>query len=216
MITKYGIGTFAVTVLIGLFLIVIGLIIQNTVVKYVLITLGTALVLFTFYFFRDPDRITPKAENALISPADGSVLAITKVEENKFLKTPAWKISIFMSPFNVHVNRIPVSGSVEYINYIKGDYLIAYHEKADERNERNEIGISSKFGKVFFVQIAGIVARRIECELKLNQQVQAGERFGMIKFGSRVDVYAPSDWIPKVNQNDNVTAGETILFEMNK
>jgi len=216
MITKYGIGTFAITVLIGLILILAGIKIQNIILKYALITIGVLLAAFTIYFFRDPDRVTPKNEKAIISPADGRVLAITKVEESRFLKSPAWKISIFMSPLNVHVNRIPISGKVGYVNYINGEYLMAFYEKADERNERNEIGIDSKYGKVLFVQIAGFIARRIESTLKTDQDVIAGERFGMIKFGSRVDVYVSTDWEIKVKTGDNVTAAETILFENNK
>jgi phosphatidylserine decarboxylase len=216
MITKYGIGTFALTVLFGLILILAGVKIQNLFFKYFLITAGVIIALFTIYFFRDPDRITPQQENAIISPADGRILSITKVEENRFLKSGAWKVSIFMSPLNVHVNRIPISGKVGYLNYIKGEYLMAFYEKADERNERNEVGIDSKFGKVLFVQIAGFMARRIVSTLQMEQPVTAGERFGMIKFGSRVDVYVPVEWNVKVKTGDNVFSGESILFETNK
>lgn len=216
MITKYGIGTFAVTVLIGLALIIAGVKIQNIFFKYFLIILGVLLTAFTIYFFRDPERTTPKKENAIISPADGKILAITRVTESRYLKGEALKVSIFMSPFNVHVNRIPIDGKIGYLNYVKGEYLMAFYEKADERNERNEIGVESKYGKVLFVQIAGFIARRIESTLSMDQQVKAGERFGMIKFGSRVDVYVPADWEVKVNKDQNVTAGETILFETNK
>ena len=216
MITKYGIGTFTITILFGLVLILAGVKIQNLFFKYLLIAAGVALALFTMYFFRDPDRTTPKQENAIISPADGKILSITKVEENRYLKSTAWKVSIFMSPLNVHVNRIPIEGKVGYLNYINGEYLVAFYEKADERNERNEIGIDSKFGKVLFVQIAGFVARRIVSELQLEQPVKAGDRFGMIKFGSRVDVYVSADWDIKVKTGDKVTSGESILFEMNK
>lgn len=216
MITKYGIGTFAVTVIFGLILIFIGVKIQSAIFKYLLIAVGVLIAAFTIYFFRDPDRITPQQENLIISPADGRVLSITKVEENRFLKSQAWKVSIFMSPLNVHVNRIPVTGKVDYLNYIKGEYLMAFYEKADERNERNEIGIDSKYGKVLFVQIAGFMARRIESTLKMEQPVKVGERFGMIKFGSRLDVYVSTDWDLKVKKDDNVFSGESILFEMNK
>ncbi len=216
MITKYGIGTFTLTVLFGLILIFIGVKIQSVIFKYLLIILGVLIAAFTIYFFRDPDRNTPQMENVIISPADGKILSIVKVEENRFLKSPAWKVSIFMSPLNVHVNRIPVTGKVNYINYINGEYLMAFYEKADERNERNEIGIDSKYGKVLFVQIAGFIARRIESTLKMDQQVKTGERFGMIKFGSRVDVYVSTDWELKVKKGDNVFSGESILFEMNK
>jgi phosphatidylserine decarboxylase len=216
MITKYGIGTFAFTVIFGLILVLAGVKIQNLFFKYLLIGVGVIVTLFTIYFFRDPDRNTPKIENAIISPADGKILAISKVEENRFLKSSAWKVSIFMSPLNVHVNRIPISGKIGYLNYIKGEYLMAFYAKSDERNERNEIGIDSKYGKVLFVQIAGFMARRIVNTLQMEQPVQAGERFGMIKFGSRVDVYVPAEWNVKVKQGDNVFSGESILFETDK
>jgi phosphatidylserine decarboxylase len=118
-----------------------------------------------------------------------------------------------MSPLNVHVNRIPISGKVEYLNYIKGDYLAAFEDKASERNERNEIGITNSSGKVLFIQIAGFIARRIVCELREGDSVNIGNRFGMIKFGSRVDIIVPVEWSTKIKKDDNVTAGETILFE---
>lgn len=216
MVTKYGIGTFTITILLGLILIFIGVKFQSVFFKYLFITLGVLIAAFTIYFFRDPERKTPQQENAIISPADGKVLSISKVEENRFLKSSAWKVSIFMSPLNVHVNRIPVTGKVSYLNYIKGEYMMAFYEKADERNERNEIGIDSKYGKTLFVQIAGFIARRIECALHMEQDVKAGERFGMIKFGSRLDVYVSSEWDLKVKTGDNVFSGESILFEMNR
>ena len=121
-----------------------------------------------------------------------------------------------MSPLNVHVNRIPISGKVDFLKYVKGDYLVAFHEKADKRNERTEIGITSKFGKMFFTQIAGFIARRIVCDLKVGDNVTMGNRFGMIKFGSRSDVIVPLNWKPKFKMGDKVKAGETILFEIEK
>jgi phosphatidylserine decarboxylase len=118
-----------------------------------------------------------------------------------------------MSPLNVHVNRIPIDGSVELLRYCKGEYLVAYDDKASEKNERSEIGITSKHGKVFFTQVAGFVARRIVYDLKEGQSVKAGERFGMIKFGSRVDVIVPADCEVFVSKDEVVKAGETILFK---
>lgn len=173
-------------------------------------------MLFTLYFFRDPERIAPAADNVVVSPADGTVLVVKDVEPDEFIKEPAKQISIFMSPFNVHVNRIPISGKVNYLKYFKGDYLMANHEKADKRNERNVIGITSEYGNILFTQVAGFVARRIVYELKVGQIVNIGDRFGMIKFGSRVDVIAPKNWNVKIKEGDKVTAGETILFEYNK
>ena len=121
-----------------------------------------------------------------------------------------------MSPLNVHVNRIPISGQVEYLEYFKGKYIAAFEDKASEENERAEFGIMSKFGKVFFTQVAGFIARRIVYEIKEGDSVTAGERFGMIKFGSRSDIVVSSDWLVKVKKDDNVRAGETILFEFPK
>jgi len=118
-----------------------------------------------------------------------------------------------MSPLNVHVNRIPISGKIDYLKYIEGEYLIASADKASEKNERCEFGITSKYGKILFTQVAGYIARRIVYEIKVGDDVKIGERFGMIKFGSRVDVIAPIDWKAKVRIHDNVIAGETILFE---
>jgi phosphatidylserine decarboxylase len=119
-----------------------------------------------------------------------------------------------MSPLNVHVNRIPIDGKVDYLKYIEGEYLVAYHDKADERNERSEIGINSEYGKVFFTQVAGMVARRIVYDLNLGDSVNIGERFGMIKFGSRVDVVVPKKWKIKISEGEIVKAGESILFEI--
>ena len=119
-----------------------------------------------------------------------------------------------MSPLNVHVNRIPIDGKVDYLKYIKGEYLVAYHDKADSRNERSEIGITSKHGKVLFTQVAGMVARRIVYDLNEGDSVKMGNRFGMIKFGSRVDVVVPKKWKLNVKVNDLTKAGETILFKI--
>jgi phosphatidylserine decarboxylase len=121
-----------------------------------------------------------------------------------------------MSPLNVHVNRIPIDGKVEYLKYHHGKYLAAFEDKASEVNERSEFGIISKYGKVFFTQVAGFVARRIVYEIKQGDSVHQGDRFGMIKFGSRVDVIVPFNWHEKVKKDDKVTAGETILFEINR
>lgn len=213
MFAKYGYGTMGYTMIFVFILIAIGIFSGNVYIKYILIILGISLTLFTLYFFRDPDRTPPNADNAIVSPADGEVIIIKDAEENDFLNEKVTQLSIFMSPLNVHVNRIPIDGEVGYLQYHNGEYLVAFHDKADERNERMEIGITSRFGKMKFTQIAGFVARRIVCELKEGDKVNIGERFGMIKFGSRVDVYVPSGWKIKVKKGDKVTAGETILFE---
>ena len=213
MFTKYGYNTIGVALIISFVLIVLGIFLNNNFIKIPLIVLSVLIIIFTLNFFRDPERETPNQNNIVISPADGRVLFVKEVIDNKFLNGKAKMVSIFMSPLNVHVNRIPISGKVEYFKYIKGDYLAAFEDKASERNERTEIGISNPEGKVLFTQVAGFVARRIICELKVGDDVNIGNRFGMIKFGSRVDVIVPIEWQVMVKKDDNVAAGETILFE---
>ena len=189
---------------------------NNSIVRYSLLILAAFVTIFTLNFFRDPERKSPDLDNVIVSPADGKVLIIKDVIEDRFLNEEATQVSVFMSPLNVHVNRIPVNGVVDYLKYHSGEYLVAFHDKADERNERSEIGITGKFGKVLFTQVAGFVARRIVYELTKGDTVTMGNRFGMIKFGSRVDVLVNKNWKLKVKEGDVVTAGETILFEYDK
>lgn len=213
MFTKYGYNTIVFVSFIVFALIVISIFSTSNSIRIPLIILAFILIIFTLNFFRDPDRNVPDNSNIIVSPADGRILFVKEIFDDKFLKSKAKLVSIFMSPLNVHVNRIPVSGKVEYINYVKGDYIAAFEDKASERNERNEIGITTPAGKVLFTQIAGFVARRIVSELNIGDSVIIGNRFGMIKFGSRVDIIVPVHWQVKVKKDDNVTAGETILFE---
>lgn len=213
MFTKYGYNTMGIVFIIVFILIVISIFSTSNFVRVPIILLALFLVVFTLNFFRDPERIVPNKSNVVVSPADGRILFVKEVFDDKFLNSKAKLVSIFMSPLNVHVNRIPISGKVDYVNYIKGEYIAAFEDKASERNERNEIGITSPAGKVLFTQIAGFVARRIVSDLKVGDSVNIGNRFGMIKFGSRVDIIVPEQWQVKVKKDDNVTAGETILFE---
>jgi phosphatidylserine decarboxylase len=213
MITKYGINTFLIATGFSIALIMGSYFISIGWIKYPVLVLGVAFLIFNFIFFRDPERTSPSAQNVVLSPADGKIVLTKDVFEKRFLNCEATQLSIFMSPLNVHVNRIPLSGTIDYLNYVKGDYLVAFHEKADLRNERSEIGITGKMGKILFTQVAGFIARRIVFDIKKGDSVKAGDRFGMIKFGSRSDVIVPKDWKIKVKQGDNVTAGETILFE---
>lgn len=169
------------------------------------------LTLFFTYFFRDPQRQIPDGENLIVSPADGEVVAVEKVFEPLFLNGQSQKISIFLSPLDVHINRIPASGKVEYLSYFPGKFLAAYKDKASAENEQTAIGISSASGKILFKQIAGVLARRIVCRVKLGQEVQIGEKFGMIKFGSRVDIFLPQGLELKVKKGDRVTGGETVM-----
>jgi phosphatidylserine decarboxylase len=213
MFTKYGYNTMGIVFIVVFVLIAISIFLDNNFIRVPLIIVSAFLVIFTLNFFRDPERTVPNKSNIVVSPADGRVLFVKDVIDDKFLNSKAKMVAIFMSPLNVHVNRIPITGKVEYVKYIKGEYLAAFEDKASERNERNEIGITSPAGKVFFTQIAGFVARRIVSDLKVGDSVNIGNRFGMIKFGSRVDIIVPQQWQVKVKKDDNVTAGETILFE---
>lgn len=211
MITKYGTSTVGIVAIFVFVLIAIGFFITNPYIKYSLFTIGIVFLGFTLNFFRDPERKTPTGNNLVISPADGKIISIIETYDEEYLKSQCIRIAIFMSPLNVHVNRIPISGNVEYLKYYPGKYLVAFEEKSSLNNERMSIGVNSKFGKIKFTQIAGFVARRIVTDLKLNQEVKSGERFGMIKFGSRVDVFIPINAKVKVQLNQKVFAGETIL-----
>ncbi len=211
MITKYGYSTFGAVALFSFILILVGIFVSNPYLKYSLFSIGILLFGFTLNFFRDPERKTPEGDNLVISPADGTILSVIETYEDEYLNSECIRIAIFMSPLNVHVNRIPISGKVEYLKYYPGKYLVAFEEKSSLNNERMSTGINSKFGKIKFTQIAGFIARRIVNELKLNQEVKAGERFGMIKFGSRVDVFIPKNAKVNVIPEQKVYAGETIL-----
>ena len=214
MFTKYGYSTIGIVAIISFILIVAGIFINNGFVRYPLFIVALFLIAFTLNFFRDPERTTPSKENIVVSPADGTILFVKEVIDDKFIKGKAKQISIFMSPLNVHVNRIPISGKVDYLKHYEGEFIAAFEDKASERNERTEIGITSENGKVLFTQIAGFVARRIVCDLNIGDEVKIGERFGMIKFGSRVDILVPVNWQEKVKKDDKVFAGETVLFEI--
>lgn len=180
--------------------------------------LGLVLTIWCFYFFRDPDRIVPQVDDVVVSPADGIVQMITRVSgpQELGLNTKTYnRISIFMSVFNVHVNRAPAAGKILKLAYIKGKFFNATLDKASKDNERQLLSMRTTSGKdIAFVQIAGLVARRIVCCAKEGQQYKAGERFGHIRFGSRLDVYLPTDVEPQVCIGQTMVAGETILANL--
>lgn len=164
------------------------------------------------FFFRDPERHSPDDESLVISPADGRVVLIQETEENEYIGGPATQISIFLSPLDVHVNRIPVSGALEYVKYFPGKYLMAWEDHASEMNERAHFGVKHTSGmKILFKQITGFLARRIVYHLEEGDQIKAGERFGIMKFGSRMDVLLPENAKIKVKKGDRTVAGESIL-----
>ena len=169
------------------------------------------LSLFILYFFRNPERTTPEDEKSVVAPADGKVIVLERVTETP-LGVEALKISIFMSVFNVHVNRAPLSGKVLAVNYNKGSFYDARDGRASCENERNGVILETANGiKIAFVQIAGLIARRIICYPKVGDRLIRGTRYGLIRFGSRVDVYLPVDVTPLVKLGDMTVAGETIL-----
>jgi phosphatidylserine decarboxylase len=215
MFTKYGYTTIGVVAVITLLLITLSFFIHNNPLKVTILIVAAILLFLTLNFFRDPERKTPDKDGIIVAPADGKVIVIRKNISNSFVGENCNQISIFMSPLNVHVNRIPISGKVEYLKYYEGKFIAAFEDKASENNERMETGIISNNGKVLFTQIAGFLARRIVNDLKVGDSVIIGNRFGMIKFGSRVDIFVPDNWTPAVQMNDNVYAGETILFKLN-
>lgn len=168
--------------------------------------------LFSAWFFRDPERSASVEDSAVLSPADGVVIKLEEVDDQRFLKQRAVKISIFMSVFNVHVNRIPFSGSIEDIQYFPGKFVSANLDKASAENEHNAVILKTDNGaKIAFVQIAGLIARRIVCWISQGDRVTRGSRFGLIRFGSRLDVYLPTTTRTAVEIGQKVRAGQTVL-----
>lgn len=180
----------------------------------VLPVLGALLVTWLFVFFRDPVRDGPRGEGLVISPADGKVISITPVTESMYLHGAATRISIFMNVVNVHVNRYPVSGEIEIVHYNPGEFMVAHHEKASLLNEQASVGMRSKRGALLVRQIAGSIARRIVTDGSPGDQAVQGERMGMIRFGSRVDLFLDPAATLKVRLGDKVHAGMTILAEL--
>lgn len=180
--------------------------------------IGVVLTLWCVYFFRDPERVTPEGENLVISPADGVVEKIADVVPPKELELgeePLTRVSVFMNVFNVHVNRSPVGGKVTKMHYHPGKFFNATLDKASEENERQLLRITDVKDRHFgVIQIAGLVARRIVCEVGEDSTLEAGERFGIIRFGSRVDVFLPKGIAPLVVEGQLSVAGETVLADM--
>ncbi|MEW6357409.1 MAG: phosphatidylserine decarboxylase family protein [Planctomycetota bacterium] len=181
-----------------------------------LVPIPVLLFAFVAYFFRDPKREVPDLSNVLLAPADGKVMDISEIEESDFIKGPAYKIGIFLSVFNVHINRSPVSGKVDFLRYEEGDFKAAFHPHATRDNENNVIGITCDdpaIGKVVVRQIAGVIARRIVCDCQVEDVVERGQKIGMIKFGSRTELYVPKKEgvVLTTKVGDKVLAGVTIL-----
>ena len=168
---------------------------------------------FILYFFRDPERISPEEEDVIVSPADGKVLSVEKVFDERYVKEHVYKVSIFMNVFNVHVNRVPYPGIVKKVIYTPGKFYAANSGHAELENECNAVIITNQRSDKQFavVQIAGLLARRIVCWVGKNDAVDRGQRFGLIRFGSRVDLYLPQQVQLEVSAGQKVRAGETVL-----
>jgi phosphatidylserine decarboxylase len=180
--------------------------------------IGLVLTIWCAYFFRDPWRVTPLRSGLMVSPADGRVLSVAPAvppAELAMGSEPMMRVGIFLNVFDVHVNRIPVGGRVVKLSYRKGKFVNASLDKASEDNERMAIRIAPTdgTGDIAVVQIAGLIARRIVCDLREREDVIAGQRFGIIRFGSRTDVYMPAGWVPLVIAGQRVVGGETVIAD---
>jgi phosphatidylserine decarboxylase len=200
---KFIVAFFAISVILGF-------------LWFPLFWIGLLLTAWCIYFYRDPERQVPQDDDLAISPADGKVSLITMTPppaELGLSDAPMLKISIFMNVFNCHVNRAPMRGRVDHIAYREGKFVNAESDKASEENERNGLVIETTHGRIGVVQVAGLVARRIVCWTTTNTSLDAGERFGLIRFGSRLDVYLPEGFTPRVSLGQVAVAGETVLAE---
>ena len=197
----------------GLVAVMLGLVVGSW-----LAWLGLLFILLCLFFFRDPERVAPGRPGALVAPADGRVVSVTPAVPPSELglgTIPRWRVSTFLSIINVHVNRIPADGIISRIAYRHGSFLNASLDKASEVNERNAVALRLPDGReIAVVQIAGLIARRIVCDLREGDQVHAGQRFGIIRFGSRADLYLPEGVRPLVAVGQTMVGGETVIAEL--
>lgn len=211
MIRKEGVKILISTFFISFIFLILSLK-PGSVIIWILFWIFFLFFLFSLWFFRDPNRLIPQKENSLISPADGKVILIDDIRDDFVGKGK--RIAIFMSIINVHVNRIPCDGIIRNIEYMKGKFLSAFKPETSVENERNTISIESEKLRIKVVQIAGIVARRIVSYLSVGDEVQKGDRFGMIMFGSRVEILVPENVRISVNPGEKVKSGETTIGEI--
>lgn len=181
---------------------------------WLLAVVVTIIALWVAYFFRDPERTGQRGPQIIVAPADGKLILITEVDEPNFIGGKALRLSIFMNVFNVHVNRYPIDGTVKYIHYNKGKFLNAAAEKSSLENEQSSVGIESGQYRILVRQIAGLIARRIVTYSKVGDHAAQGERMGIIRFGSRVDIFIPTDAKLRVKLGILTTAGSTVLADL--
>ncbi len=217
MIHREGFASLLIaTILLAALNIVAAYITQNVYITNGLLVISLMLFYIVLQFFRNPSRVTPVNESHVIAPCDGKVVVIEEVEEPEYFKGKRLQVSIFMSPFNVHVNRNPISGSVVYAKYHPGKYLVAWHPKSSTENERTTVVIKQTKGgfEVLFRQIAGALARRIVMYSKEGQPAAQGAEMGFIKFGSRVDLFLPVGTKMVAKLGDKTLGGETVIAEI--
>jgi phosphatidylserine decarboxylase len=201
----------ALVVTIGFALLAAG---KDSIWLLIVALIFAVIALFLIFFYRNPNREIPGGDDLILSVADGTILSVQDFENGYIGKGK--KVSIFLSVFNVHINRIPISGRIDYVKYNPGKFLKAFVDKASDENEQTEIGLIYSSGKLIFKQIAGILARRIVCRLDKNQNVKSGDVFGLIHFGSRAELFLPSNVEVIVKAGDKVKGGETAIAHILK
>jgi phosphatidylserine decarboxylase len=219
MITNYGIDNFILIILIGIMFLAAGFVARSIlIVSIPLFLIGLFLVFIALWFFRDPERTIPDEalndNSYILSPADGTIMAVIDDFEPNYINTETKRISIFLSPLDVHVNRVPATGVIEFFKFVKGEKLIASKEDASQKNQQTLFGLKNEKGKILFKQIVGILARRLVWDIKVGDSVKIGQKFGMMKFGSRMDIHLPKNSLIKIKIGDKVIAGETVLAKL--
>lgn len=218
MITRYGYDNFLALIAGGLTLITLGFWSEIATLKWLCSGLGGVVIFFACWFFRNPSRTIPKEalENdaLVIAPADGKVVQIITLDEPRLIQGKAKRVSIFLSPLDVHVNRVPANGEIVFSDYVPGKFLVAMDHRASEENEQTVIGLRNSKGVLLFKQMTGALARRIVNEAKAGERYTAGQEFGMMKFGSRMDVVVPERSEILVREGERVVGGETLLCRL--
>ncbi len=208
--TKDGLGIIVISLILTIFLFLLSVITKSKI-SFGITVIFLVITFYITYFFRDPERKIAQGENIILAPADGRIVELSPFSGNDFLNSSGTKVSIFLSLWDVHINRNPISGIVKYSKHTPGRFNPAYKEKASAENESNELGLENEKVKLVLRQIAGTIARRIVCRIKEGDKIIAGERFGMIKFGSRVELFLPEKVKILVKLNQKVKAGETVI-----
>jgi phosphatidylserine decarboxylase len=218
MITRYGYDNFFALVTAGAVVAASGVLVKEPLVQVFTLVLGGVVVAFACWFFRNPKRTVPaealKDDAVVIAPADGKVVQIITVDEPRLIQGTATRVSIFLSPLDVHVNRVPANGEIVFSDYQPGKFLVAMDHRASEENEQTIIGLRNSKGNLIFKQMTGALARRIVCEAKAGDTYKAGDQFGMMKFGSRMDILVPQSAQILVREGERVVGGETLLCRL--